>query len=71
MDGAFLCNIEESKCVAFGVILDGVAEVEGRQSRGARFNSMSAYLSNRPRAFGIVFSEDGMLNLLPALEKVE
>lgn len=71
VDGAFLCNIEESKCVAFGVILDGVAEVEGRQSRGARFNSMSAYLSNRPRAFGIVFSEDGMLNLLPALEKVE
>ena len=69
MDGAFLCNIEKSECVAFGVILDGVAEVEGRQSRGARFNSMSVYLSKRSGVFGIVFSEDGMLNLLPDPEK--
>lgn len=53
---------------AYGVILDGVAEVEGDISRGARYNSTKNYIKflkqnhSDAHVLGMVVSEDGMVD---------
>lgn len=68
VDGALLCNIDDGECVAYGVILDGIAVTPGKRMRGARYNSIKTYLSGEriesPPAFGIVISEDGFVDIV-------
>jgi hypothetical protein len=68
IDGAVLVD-PSGRCHAIGVILDGTATSEGDRSRGARYNSAVKYLAsanNIPTVILLV-SEDGLINLLPAL----
>lgn len=67
IDGAVLVSPDGS-CHAVGVILDGVATGHGDPARGARYNSAVRYLAGSGRgAMVIIVSEDGRIDLLPAL----
>jgi len=68
IDGAVLMS-PECVCHAVGVILDGVASINGDSSRGARYNSAIRYFdSNQDKGCClIVISEDGMINVIPNL----
>jgi hypothetical protein len=67
IDGAVLLA-PDGTCHALGVILDGEASVGGDRARGARFNSAVRYLGSAAAATMIVLvSEDGMIDVLPAL----
>ena len=68
IDGAVLVD-PVGRCHAIGVILDGTATGEGDRSRGARFNSAVKYLASAGDTPTVILlvSEDGMINLLPAL----
>jgi hypothetical protein len=68
IDGAVLVD-PAGRCHAIGVILDGTAVGEGDRSRGARYNSAVRYLASTGDAPTVILlvSEDGMINLLPAL----
>ena len=71
IDGAILVD-PTGVCHAVGVILDGLATKGGDPGRGARFNSAHRYVTTALKSFGhstlaVVVSEDGMVNLLPAL----
>lgn len=66
IDGAVFLN-PNGMCYGIGVIVDGVANIEGQPSRGARFNSANTYIYNlEGDAAGVacVLSEDGTLDLL-------
>jgi hypothetical protein len=67
MDGAVLVD-PQGLCHAIGVILDGTAHGRGDPARGSRFNNAVRYLdSERPPAIVIVYSSDGVINILPQL----
>jgi hypothetical protein len=71
IDGAILADLTGT-CHAIGVILDGLAAEGGDPGRGARFNSAHRYVTTARDQFGhrslaVVVSEDGMVNVLPAL----
>ncbi|MFE5191826.1 diadenylate cyclase [Streptomyces sp. NPDC056628] len=67
MDGAVLVD-PNGLCHAIGVILDGTAHGRGDPARGSRFNNAVRYLdSERPPAIVIVYSSDGLINILPQL----
>ncbi|MFJ2256867.1 diadenylate cyclase [Streptomyces sp. NPDC087844] len=67
MDGAVLVD-PKGLCHAVGVILDGTAHGRGDPARGSRFNNAVRYLdSERPPAIVIVYSSDGVINILPQL----
>jgi hypothetical protein len=71
IDGAVLVS-PDGLCHAVGVILDGTAVAgAGDPARGARYNSAVRYHSAAgPGSCVIVIvSEDGMINLLPALRR--
>lgn len=73
IDGALLIDTD-CKCHGFGVILDGEA-VEGNPARGARYNSMLSYarffhssdLYGDEPLLCAVFSEDGMVDIMPEI----
>lgn len=67
IDGAILLD-PAGVCHAVGVILDGLATAKGSPGRGARYNSAVRYVeTSRSPTVAIVFSEDGTIDLLPAL----
>lgn len=67
MDGAVLVD-PQGRCHAIGVILDGTAHGRGDPARGSRYNNAIRYLdSKRPPAIVIVYSSDGVINILPKL----
>ena len=68
VDGAIVLG-PDGRCHAFGVILDGMATSSGDRARGARFNSSVRYqrTSKIPPSMVIVISDDGTVDLLPAL----
>ena len=70
VDGAILIG-PDSRCHAFGVILDGVAGDQGDRARGSRFNSSVRYhQTNKETAPSVivVISDDGIVDLIPSLE---
>jgi hypothetical protein len=73
IDGALLVN-PAGMCPAVGVILDGTAvKRKGTRVRGARYNSAIRYICSaeekKIECLAIVISEDGMINLVPDLNK--
>lgn len=72
IDGAVLFDFD-SKCYGVGVILDGISQEElGDPSRGARYNAAIKYIEKSnlvDRCLIIVISEDGMIDILPKLNK--
>jgi hypothetical protein len=66
IDGAVLVDLD-GICHAIGVILDGRAHRHCTPSRGARYNSAIRYAYGRSDCMVVVKSEDGMVNLFPAL----
>ena len=67
IDGAILLD-PEGRCHALGTILDGTASDKGDPARGARFNSAVRYIyGSSQRRLAVVISEDGAVDLLPAL----
>ncbi|MEW2631072.1 diadenylate cyclase [Streptomyces sp. NPDC048389] len=67
MDGAVLVD-PRGRCHAIGVILDGTAHGRGDPARGSRFNNAIRYLdSDRPPTIVVVYSSDGVINILPQL----
>ncbi|MFL4480523.1 diadenylate cyclase [Paeniglutamicibacter sp. ORCA_105] len=69
IDGAVLVD-PSARCHGVGVILDGVATGEGDPGRGARFNSALRYhRSVGNDALIVIVSEDGMINLVPLLNR--
>ena len=67
VDGALLIDTE-GRCHAFGIVLDGEAIGKGNRARGSRFNSAVRYQrAHSDRAFVVVLSVDGGLDLVPAL----
>ncbi|CUR59090.1 conserved hypothetical protein [metagenome] len=67
IDGAVLVS-PDAQCHAVGVILDGIAFGHGDPARGARYNSAVRYRhAAGDDCLVIIVSEDGMINLLPAL----
>jgi len=69
IDGAVLVDFTGT-CHAVGVILDGHASGKGDSSRGARFNSAVRYHDTQSgECLVIIVSEDGMINLLPNLNR--
>lgn len=68
IDGAVLLTTN-AEVVGYGLILDGQSRPNlGDVSRGARYNATLRYVHARRRnscaAIGIVYSEDGMINIL-------
>ena len=67
VDGAILVG-SDSRCHAFGVILDGMAGESGDRARGSRFNSSVRYQSTGvPASVVVVVSDDGTVDVLPRL----
>lgn len=69
IDGALLVDLD-GHLHAKGVILDGVAGIEGDASRGSRYNSALTYQEFRGRKLPtmiVVVSEDGMVDIIPNL----
>ena len=62
IDGTLLMS-SSGVIYAIGVILDGVAEIEGTPNRGARYNSMVTYVQNK-QAVGIIISEDETMDIV-------
>lgn len=74
IDGAIMADFQ-GRCHAYGMILDGMVIEDGNPDRGSRFNSTKTYIENRvydttgnfdaekPPFFGIIFSDDGMVNI--------
>lgn len=56
IDGALLVDFA-GNCVAFGVILDGVAKVKGDPQYGSRYNSAKNFIEGKNR-IAVVVSED-------------
>lgn len=67
VDGAIIVG-PDSRCHAFGVILDGMAGESGDRARGSRFNSSVRYQNSQmPASVVVVISDDGTVDLLPRL----
>ncbi|MDR3687189.1 MAG: diadenylate cyclase [Coriobacteriia bacterium] len=66
IDGAVLCD-GNAECHAVGVILDGLATEACTPARGARFNSAARYCLPTGCRVAVVVSEDGDVDVLPAL----
>ena len=68
VDGAIMMG-PDSRCHAFGVILDGRAGAQGDRARGSRFNSSVRYqqTTEAPSVI-VVISDDGLVDLIPSLE---
>lgn len=67
VDGAVLLDTD-GRCYAFGVILDGIAYGRGDPARGSRYNSAVRYQKMVEDAVLVIISEDGTVDLVPALE---
>ena len=67
VDGAVLLG-PDGRCHAFGVILDGTAHGRGDPARGSRYNSAVRYQKMVEDAVLVVISDDGTVDLVPALE---
>lgn len=68
MDGAVVVDLQ-GRIRYVAVILDGLSRTAGDLSRGARFNSIKNFvvdLSQSDRVMGIVFSEDGGVDIICA-----
>lgn len=65
IDGALFMNLK-GQCLAMGVLMDGIATEPGDVGRGARYNSTVNYITQKKEGiyFGIIVSEDGMINLM-------
>lgn len=65
IDGAIVCNFE-GMFLGFGAILDGEARVKANLQRGSRYNSTLNYIckETHEEAFGIVISDDGMIDVI-------
>lgn len=64
IDGAVLLT-GDGRCVAIGVIVDGVASGSANRTRGARYNSALRYVtSQRGAAVAVVTSDDGLADLV-------
>ena len=69
IDGAVLMS-PDARCHAVGVILDGHATGTGDGARGARYNSAVRYREAAGNdCMIIIVSEDGMVDLLPDLNR--
>jgi DNA integrity scanning protein DisA with diadenylate cyclase activity len=67
IDGALLFD-PLGICYALGVILDGMATLNGSSARGARYNSAIRYIDgNKDDAVSIIISEDGLVDIYPNL----
>ncbi|MBV9948139.1 MAG: DNA integrity scanning protein DisA nucleotide-binding domain protein, partial [Myxococcales bacterium] len=68
IDGAVLLD-PASTCHAVGVILDGLATVDGSPARGARYNSALRYVATRKDrpTLAVIVSEDGLVTMHPTL----
>ena len=67
VDGAIIVG-PDSRCYAFGVILDGMAGERGDRARGSRFNSSVRYQNSQmPASMVVVISDDGTVDVLPRL----
>ena len=70
VDGAMIFD-EHCRCHAFGVILNSPLCCRSDLSRGSRFNSTASFAESNADTcngiFGIVASEDGMIDLLPSI----
>ena len=68
IDGALLFD-PLCICHAIGVILDGLTTKGGTPARGARYNSAIRYVGkHRSGVLVVVVSQDGMVDLVPALK---
>lgn len=74
IDGAILLDLG-CNCWGMGIILDGNSIVCGKNSRGARYNSVYNYVANRRIdgriCIGIIISEDGMVDIVSASEMTD
>lgn len=68
IDGGLLID-PSGTCYAIGVILDGLATGKGDPARGARYNSAIRYAESRSDCLIAVISEDGMVNIVPAVDQ--
>ena len=68
IDGAILLG-PDARCHAIGVILDGASNPRESPARGSRFNSAVRYAEtdHGPSCVALVRSDDGGIDLLPAL----
>lgn len=67
IDGAIILDTQ-GVCHCMGVILDGVASLNGNSARGARYNSAIRYVDgHKGECVAIIISEDGMVDLYPQL----
>jgi hypothetical protein len=69
IDGAVIIDLD-GYAHAKGVILDGIAGIEGDASRGSRYNSALTYFQFRgwqKPSMIVVVSEDGMVDVIPKL----
>ena len=69
VDGAIFLE-PNGICHGFGVILDGIATLNGKLSRGSRYNSAIRYVDTNFGKFpllAIILSEDGMVDWYPEL----
>ena len=67
VDGAIIVG-PDSRCHAFGVILDGMAGDSGDRACGSRFNSSVRYQNAQmPASMVVVISDDGTVDVLPRL----
>ncbi|RKH09520.1 hypothetical protein D7X74_29430 [Corallococcus sp. CA047B] len=69
IDGAVLLDLH-GVCHAIGVILDGLASLDGTPARGARYNSAIRYVETRTSSapvMAVVLSEDATLDVIPML----
>ncbi len=68
IDGAVILDTN-CMCHAIGVILDGLASINGTSGRGARYNSAIRYVDGHEgECAAIIISEDGMVDLYPQLK---
>ncbi|MCL1835617.1 MAG: diadenylate cyclase [Oscillospiraceae bacterium] len=65
IDGAFFMDTDFI-CYGVGLILDGIAVMQGLSSRGSRYNSAKCYIDNKDaeRYVSIVISEDKTTDIL-------
>ena len=73
IDGALIID-PYGTCYAVGVIVDGIADVKGASSRGARYNSLMNYVAwqqdMKEKCLAVIISEDGTIDYsLPHSDK--
>ena len=63
IDGAIICSYSGS-ILGYGAILDGKAKNDANLQRGSRYNSSKTYIDNIENSFGLVRSDDGMIDVI-------